>query len=535
MPHRSFYFPLITAIFFVPCVEADITKDLLHQAEQQAASKNAPTGSADLPMDEGPFSSSWESPGWTQYRLPQWLQDAKFGVFLHWGPSSVEGHYGWPFHQMYLEGKNQKTLSKYGHPSEFGYKDLIPLWTAKDWNPDKMTAFFKRVGFRYIVPVARHHDNFDLWDSTYHPWNSKRMGPKRDIIGEFKAAATMHGLRFGVSDHPEQTGLMKAARRADTKGDKAGVHYDGWLTQADGKGKWWEGEDPQKLYVSPDWPTPPWIDNWYLRTKELLDRYEPDYFYFDGGIPFGESGMRLVAHYFNRGRKRHAGKDEVVLSVKRIAPQEALVLGYEIGKSDKLLPFHWQSDTTLVGAWFHAPGGILYTPSRLVTNLVDVISKNGSMLLNVALTPEGILPENQRECLEGTGAWLAQNAEAIYGTRPWKIYGEGPTSVRDGPGGKAWQDFTAKDIRFTQKDGKLYVLTLGIPEDKELRVPLLSKPLGGSGGLLGSPIKHVKLLGSTANLQWTQPAGKGLQINLPHELPNQLALVFRITCEAPIN
>ena len=536
---------LFCAAYFAACIygmssDVHTGADLLKAAEEQTglAVVSHAGGVSNLPpvmVCEGPFTDDFSGSGWAGYRLPAWIQDAKFGVFLHWGPASVEGHYGWPFSAMYQQGRNSKTVEKYGHPSEFGYKDLIPLWTAKDWDPDAMTAFFKKVGFKYVVPVARHHDNFDMWDSTYQPWNAKRMGAKRDVIGEFKKAADKYGLRFGVSDHPEQTGVFKACRGADKEGAKAGVKYDGWMTRADGVGKWWEGEDPQRLYPSVDWPTVEWVHEWYLRTQELIDRYGPDYFYFDGGIPFGETGKKLVAHYFNSGLKRHEGSNEVVLSLKRIAPQENIVLGYEIGKSDKILPYHWQSDTTMVGPWFHSPGGILYTPERLIWNLVDIVSKNGSMLLNVALTPEGIIPDDQRACLEGAGEWLAQNGEAVYGTRPWKIFGEGPTVVKDGPGGSAWQSFTARDIRYTLKDGKLYAIVLGIPEGGEINILTLSSPLGGVG-LLGSGVVSVELLGSEENLIWEQGIGNhcGLKIKLPAKLPNNIAPVFRVSCKDPV-
>jgi alpha-L-fucosidase len=449
---------------------------------------------------------------------------------MHWGvPSAVDENRpfntGWYGAGMYLQnnqggwshtkGIYEFHVSRYGHPSKVGYKDLIPLWKAEHWDPDALVAFYKKIGAKYIVPVACHHDNFDCYDSSWQRWNSVQMGPHKDILAGWKKAAEKYDIRFGASTHLEFTpGFFKGAGGSDKTGPLKGVPYD--------------GADPRyrDLYLT-GVPRPEFELNWFRRTKEIIDKYQPDLMFFDtGGLDVGDYGLEIAAHFYNSNLQRHGGKEEGVINVKRNFDNrfKAVVSDIERGQTDSIRPYPWQSDTTLVSGWFYHKSPLMITVGVLIGNLVDIVSKNGNLLLNVALKPDGTLPEDQRDVLEQLGIWLQVNGEAIYGTRPWKVFGEGPTQISEGRFKEQNNEYTSQDIRFTTKAGNLYAIVLAWPTNGKVTI----KSLGEAARLLDGRIASVEMLGSKEILQWTRLAN-GLTIKCPDHQPCEHAFVLKIS------
>ncbi|HEY1787794.1 MAG TPA: alpha-L-fucosidase, partial [Verrucomicrobiae bacterium] len=337
----------------------------------------AQTNSLQLPpIAEGPFQPTWQSLS-TQYHTPEWFRDAKFGIWAHWGPQCEPEHGDWYARRMYMQGDGdyKSHLREYGHPSTNGFKDVIHDWKAADFNPDKLLKFYKENGAKYFMALAVHHDNFDLWNSTYQPWNSVNIGPHQDLIGGWAAAARKNGLHFAVSVHASHAwSWYEVAQGADTKGPLAGVPYDGKLTTADGKGKWWDGLDPQDLYAQNhkpgkdlvwDWdptqgssvPDAAYMEKYFERVKQLWDDYRPDMIYFDDDVlPFNgvtdEIGLKLAAHFYNTSIQWHHGQNEAVMTDKHLNQMECQAEVYDIerGKADGILPQPWETDTC-IGSW----------------------------------------------------------------------------------------------------------------------------------------------------------------------------------------
>ncbi len=391
----------------------------------QAADVQAPAAGASsavkVAIAPGPFSGNMDS--LTQYRCPDWFRDAKFGIWAHWGPQAVPMFGDWYAKRMYLEGdpKYQHHLENYGHPSKQGYKDIIPLWKAEKWDPERLMGLYKRAGARYFVSMASHHDNFYLWNSKLHRWNSVNMGPKRDVVGDWQKAAKKYGLRFGVSEHLGASFTwFQASHGADKKGPLAGVPYD--------------GADPQyqDLYHFPAEPgdnawysnNPKWHRQWFERIKELVDDYRPDLLYTDGGVPFGnEVGMSLIAHLYNADAARHGGRPEVIYTCKQKS-EGRWIEDLERGVMPKINPDAWQTDTS-IGDWYYNKNWKFRPVSWTIHMLVDIVSKNGNLLLNVVQRPDGSLDPEVEQALEALAAWVSVHGEAIYETRPWLVYGEG--------------------------------------------------------------------------------------------------------------
>ena len=474
------------------------------------------------PIESGPYEASWKS--LDQYECPAWFRDAKFGIFMHWGLPSVAdenrpfgtGHYAAGMYSQ--DGKGQPAFRKdiyawhvkrYGHPSKFGYKDLIPLWKAEKFDANALVTFYKKIGARYVVPVACHHDNFDIYDSTYHRWNVMKMGPKRDLLGEWQKACEKQGMRFGASSHSDRgPSFLSGSWGSDDHGPLQGVPYD--------------GSDPalKDFYLKGVTPEE-WQVNWYKRTKELIDRYHVDLLWFDGPLPYGEVGLKIAAHLYNTNMKLHDGHCEAVLNVKRAPSYKGVILDIERGGSSKSLAYPWQTDTTLIGGWFYHKAQLELTPGVLVGNLIDIVSKNGNLLLNVGLRPDGTLPENQTDILEKLGQWLNVNAEGIYGTRPWASFGEGPTQVKAGAFKEQKDEYTAQDIRFTTKGKTLYAFVLGWPQDGRVVIRSLAAP---------NAVSSVSLLGSSAPVTWKQTP-EGLLVDMPAKKPCEYAWCLRIEGE----
>jgi alpha-L-fucosidase len=460
-----------------------------------------------------------------QYSYPDWFRDAKFGIWAHWGPQAVPRQGDWYAKKMYLENDNDYKyhVAHYGHPSKFGYKDIIPLWKAERWDPEKLMALYKMVGAKYFVSMATHHDNFFLWDSKIHKWNSVNMGPKKDVVGLWQKAAKKEGLRFGVSEHLGASYTwFQSSRGADKTGTMAGVSYDGTNPAF---------EDLYHPQASPDdkaWLTnsPENQKNWLSCITELIDNYHPDLLYSDSELPFGEVGRTMLAHFYNQGMAKNGGKPEVVYTAKLRASEGRWVQDLERGAMDSISPYPWQTDTS-IGDWYYRTGQKYMTGTQVIQMLVDIVSKNGNLLLNVVQTPEGDLEQDVMNILNEIAAWMPENGEGIYGTRPWIRYGEGPTTIKQQEksrfgGLKDVRPYEAEDIRFTMKGDILYAFCMGIPVSD---IKIVS--LGRNARLSSKEISTVRILGCKDELSWKQEA-EALVVTKPAKLPAWPVITFKI-------
>jgi len=511
------------------------------------------------PIAKGPFQPTWQSLS-TQYQTPEWFRDAKFGIWAHWGPQCQPEHGDWYARSMYIEGTPdyKSHLAEHGHPSTNGFKDVIHEWKAAHFDPDKLLAFYKANGAKYFMALAVHHDNFDNFNSKYQPWNSIAVGPHKDLIGGWAKAARKNGLRFAVSVHSSRAwSWYEPAQGADTNGPFAGVPYDGKLTKADGIGLWWDGLDPQDLYAQNhtpgaklDWnwdagkgssvPDAAYMTKFFLRTKQLWDDYQPDMIYFDDNVlPFhgvtDEIGLNLAAHFYNSSAQWH-GHNEAVMNAKMLNAMERKAMVYDIerGKAEGILPLPWQTDTC-IGSW-HYDHAIFEnhrykSAATVVPMLADIVSKNGNLMLSVPLQRDGTPDADEIKIVSDIGAWLKINGDAIYATRPWKIYGEGPSTVVAEKGLYGGQSdvqkkpFTAEDILFTQsKDGKaLYAIVLAFPADGKVTIKSLSTGSPHWSGTIGS----VCMLGARGKLKFTRDEN-GLRVMLPVKQPCKIAFALKI-------
>ena len=534
---------------------------LLTTCLTQAQEYQIPVSEAQEPMQTGQFEPNWES--LRQYEVPEWFRDAKFGIWAHWGPQCVEGSGDWMARELYMEGTYKANYHReyYGHPSEVGFKDILPLFKAEHWNPEKLVQFYKEVGAQYFFALGNHHDNFDLWDSQYQEWNSKNIGPHRDILGKWAAAAKKAGLPLGISFHADHAWTWyEPSRRFDLKGEKRGVKYDGWLTKedgykpnADGSEKWWKGLDPQRLYaqnhdfsdntwdnrsIHQQWgwgngaclPTQEYVTNFYNRTLDAINRYNPDLLYFDVTIlpfyPISDAGLKITAHQYNHSMATHKGKNQAVVFGKILeeSQKDALVWDVERGAPNKIMERPWQC-CNCIGDW-HYNNGIYErngykSAATVVKLLVDIVSKNGNMLLSIPLRADGTFDEKEEAILKEFGAWMKVNKESIVGTRPWKKFGEGPIADSDiainaqGFNDGQYTKAGSSEIRFTKKGNILYATALAWPDNMQLSIKSLAT----------ERISSVELLGY-GKIPFTQ-SSDAFSVNLPKKV-NTIAPVLKI-------
>ena len=490
----------------------------------------------------GPYKPTWDS--LLQYDCPEWFRDAKFGIWNHWSPQCVPEDGDWYARLMYIQGSQQYkyNLKHYGHPSVFGYKDLCPQWTLLNWEPEALMASYKRAGAKLFLALANHHDGFDTWNSKHHPWNAQNIGPHRDVIGTWARTARANGMRFGVTVHQAYNWWwFQTSHGADHAGPLAGVPYDGDLTKAQGKGQWWEGLDPQQLYGPkhmPDaLPDISYVKNFYDRTRDLVDQHNPDLLYFDNPLlPLGWGGMNIGAYFYNRNLQLHGGKMEGVINVKGVPGHwmKAVVADIERGVTSGIMSHPWQSETC-IGDWhyqralFNDPGkyGGYMPPDKIIHWMIDVVSKNGTFILNIPGKPDGTIDRKEQLILDKIGDWMAINSEAIYATRPWKVYGEGPNVMRAGSmRGGGTNHLGANDIRFTRNKANtvVYALALGWPKDA-----FMIKSLGTAAATNPGKIQQVELLGTDEKLRWKQTA-HGLRVELPKYRPTlNYAVALKVT------
>jgi alpha-L-fucosidase len=511
---------------------------------------------------------SWEQIE-KKYEYPAWYTEAGFGIWVHWGAQTQpEKGGGWYARHMYMQDVGREEwganaypyhVKTYGHPSGKGFKDVIHEWKAENLDTDALLKYFKILGAKYFVALANHHDHFDNFESTHHPWNSVNVGPKRDIIEEFSKSAQKYDIPFGVSSHDDRfLNWWLPAFGSDETGPLKGVSYDGHMTKEDGQGKWWEGLDPADLYgLPPEKRTPDYKDmigeNYMLRHKELVTKYDVDYFWFDGhGFPYGEYGKEVCRTFFNHNFRKN-GKFTAVIAGK-FNDQPSIVKDIERGVAKEILYRPWQGIITF-NSWFYKNERELRHNARTVIEiLTDARSKNGNLLLNVELLPDGTIPPDHKDILDDIGEWVTLHGEAIYASKPWKIYGDNLGSSLRLLEKKAAQNqaseadlallealneegnsthFTERtvsdppygpdEVRFTVKDEHLYIFVMN-PSSGTIRIP----SLGTGSREKPKKIRSIYMLGSNKVVKFDQKAD-ALELVIPRERPTDFTTVFKVT------
>ena len=443
------------------------------------------------------------------YRVPEWFRDAKFGMWAHWGPQCQPEFGDWYARLLYIQGRQpwqqgetayEDHLRRYGHPSRTGFLEVIGKWKAEAWQPEELLRRYVKAGARYFMAMGCHHDNFDLFASRHHEWNATRVGPKRDIVGGWEPLVRQAGLKFGVSNHSSHAWhWYQVAYGYDAEGPMRGRRYDAyWLRKKHGRGKFWEGLDPQELYTGPyyvppdgitsaaamnawhdkrdgQWleAAPPgnmrFVEKWLLRQNQMVDDYRPDLVYFDDtGLPLGQTGLKAAAHYYNQALRWHGDIDAIVFGKKLEGVQRrAIVEDVERGFLDEIRPEPWQTDTC-IGNWHYDrriyEQNAYKTSKQVIQRLADVVSKNGNLLLNIPVRGDGTIDDKEEAIVDQIAAWTKLNGEAIFATRPWHIFGEGPTKPPEGMlNEQEAKPFTGKDVRFTKRDDALYAIFLDWP------------------------------------------------------------------------
>jgi len=503
---------------------------------------------------------SWEELR-DHFECPVWFSEAGLGIWVHWGAQTQpELGGGWYARHMYqqdvgtqLWGKNAYEYHKrtYGHPSEKGYKDVINEWKAENLDTDYLVQYFKSIGAKYFMALANHHDRFDNFSSTYFQWNSVNIGPKRDIVGEFGKSSKKYGLPYGVSSHDDRfLDWWLPAFGADTSGPYMGVPYDGHMTVEDGLGKWWEGLDPAELYgLPPDLRTPEWIrqmkEQWVLRHKELAIKYDVDMLWFDGyGFPYGDYGKEVCQAFYNFKLQKYGKLNAIVCG--KIQNEPSTIRDIERGGASEILPYRWQGTLTF-GSWFYKEDrAIRHNARTVIEMLIDMNSKNGNLMLNVELLPDGTIPPDHKIILDEIGEWLNLNSEAIYASKPWGVYGDNLDSylkaleesgigeadleaLKEQNNAEHFNERTVEspaygndEVRFTTKGDALYMFVLNPSAGK---IELAS--LGLNSAQESKKISSIQLIGSNELIEFEQDAAK-LILTVPEKRPTNYAAVFKV-------
>jgi len=474
----------------------------------------------------GPFEANWDS--LANYEIPEWYQDAKFGIFIHWGVYSVPAFGSeWYPREMYNAEKSRRGIfdhhkEKWGAADEFGYKDFIPMFKAEKFDASAWAQLFKDAGARYVIPVAEHHDGFPMYSSDYTHWDASEMGPKRDIVGELSEAVRDAGLHFGLSSHRAEHWWFYGGGRefpSDVQDERYRALYG-------------PARDRDESEAGVTLPSQEFLDDWLLRCSEIVDKYKPEIIWFDWWIAqpaFAAHLQTFSSYYYNRGS---TFPNMVAINYKKFGgesfPDTAGVLDIERGGLADTRELMWQTDTSVSkNSWGYITNHKYKTVNSLVDDLIDIVSKNGCMLLNIGPRPDGTIPEEEQEMLLAMGDWLKQNGEAIYGSRSWSAYGEGSTKVVDGTmSNKAEskrKNFNADDIRFTTQGDTVYAAILDWPGNKAKLTVRSFTPEA-----LPKGVGSVTMLGAKGKLKWTQDE-KGLHVTLPNKAPGEHAFVLKVT------
>ncbi|MEJ2881425.1 alpha-L-fucosidase [Pedobacter sp. GR22-6] len=534
--------------------------------------KSFPEMKLNLAIADGPFKPTWESIEKNYPGDSSWLRDAKFGIWVHFGPQASGESGDWYARNMYKPGSlaYKNHLAKYGHPSEVGYKELLRDWNPTKFDPAKLTRIYRDAGARYLMIQGVHHDNYDLWNSRYQPWNSVNLGPKRDLLGEWAKACRANNMKYGVTFHHEYTWWWwQTAFGADSEGDKKGVPYDGSLKLADGKGKWWDGFDPRQLYgvdlreyqsvaekARTEWSPPSagifsrhldyarwYATQWALRMMDVVEHYDPDFIYTDGTVqgPFSGEGtgtglkadamQHVMADYYNRTLKRR-GKVNTFSIVKFREKTNGTVTTEEFAIPENIKTDQpWIAEIP-VGDWYYAPN-FTYDSGMMIRYIIEAIARDGNAAICISPLPDGSLDEGSTHMLKEVGIWMRRNGEAVYGSRAWKVAGEGEYikgKLKMLPGGKLGRQhadfkFGPQDFRFTVgKAGAIYAFCMTSPQGgTELKI----KSFATKEQHLNLEIKKVTLLGYKGKLKWNQQAD-GLYVTCPEQMPYSTSVVFKI-------
>ncbi|MDR2863719.1 MAG: alpha-L-fucosidase [Puniceicoccales bacterium] len=486
----------------------------VHALAQEAGDFNATAS----PKGTAVFQPDWKNIG-EHYQIPEWFKDAKFGIFICWGVYSVPAATNeWYARNMYQRGTPdfRYHVKKYGTQDKFGYKDFIPLFKAEKFDATEWVALFKEAGVKYVIPIAEHHDGFAMYDSDHNPWNSVKMGPKKDIIGLLKTATENAGLIFGLSSHRLENSFF----------------FNGGMTFP---------SDVQDKSISlygfrlpgayPDKPngvkyTPAVSEDFLKHTHELIDKYQPQLIWFDWTVDHITPAFnKFLAYYYNNALDWKKG---VVVNAKKGFPNNVQVSDIERGATNALMKYPWQTDTSVSKrSWGYVRADSTKRPRHIVRNLVDIVSKNGNLLLAIGPKADGTIADGQKKVLLAIGDWLKVNGEAIYGTRPWIKFGEGPTIGKSG----AFSDgretaFTKEDIRFTTKGNVLYAIALNWGDT--ILIKSLNKKTVADAKLL-----HASLLGAEGGLQWQQTE-EGLRITFPGKQIGDYAYAIKLTFDKPV-
>lgn len=508
---------LTAPLLLSPCIgNAQSTAPIYNNARKKLLAENARVNA------QGPFHADWKS--LENYKIPQWYQDAKFGIFIHWGVYSVPAFGSeWYPRNMYQKGspEYQHQIATHGPETAFGYKDYIPMFRGQQFDPQAWARLFHTAGARYVVPVAEHHDGFAMYDSDLSEWTAKKMGPHRDVIGDLEKAVRSEGLHFGLSTHREEHywyfegGFLYPS-------DVQSMKYASLYGYPLSPGQVRNGD----VYKDTSHPPKAFLDDWLARDTELINKYHPEVVYFDWWInhpDFKPYLQRFAAFYYNYAA---AHGFPAVINYKQTAmPEGSAVLDVERGQLPGIRSLHWQTDTSVGNkSWGYTRDDTFKSSKFIVDELADVVSKNGNLLLNVGPRADGTIPDEVRQTLLGVGSWLHTNGEAIYGTRPWTQFGEGPTRGVAG----SFHDtevttYTAADFRFTTKGKTLYAIELARPSSNHAVVRALSSASGNH-------LANAELLGSTEHLEWKQSAD-GLHLTLPANAPDEYAYVYRIALQ----
>jgi len=513
-----------------------------------------------------PVTGDWQSLA-AGYRHPDWFRDAKLGIWAHWGPQCEPEFGDWYARALYMQGRQpwekgetayENHLRRYGHPSRTGFLDIIGQWKAENWQPEYLVKKYQRAGARYFVGMGCHHDNLDLFASKHHEWNSTRVGPRRDILAGWEKATREAGLRFGVSNHSGHAWhWYQPAYSYDAEGPLRGRRYDAyWLRKHHGKGKFWEGLDPQELYTGPYYVPPAgirsaqdllgwhnkrdgqwlegipagnirFVEKWLKRQKQIVEDYKPDLMFMDhAGVPFGEYGLEAVAHYYNKAAEWHGSPDVIMTGgVLDKFARRAITWNVERGVLDDILEVPWQT-CTCIGSWHYDRRHFdnnSYKSAKLVTQiLADVVSKNGTLLFNVPVRGDGTIDEKEEAIVDQFTGWTQRNGEAIFSTRPWRKFGEGPTQPPPAGafGEEKQKPFTAEDIRFTTKGEALYAILLDWPQRESAIASL------GANALPHAGIERIDLLGGP-ELRFRRDAD-ALRLTLPSAREGDFVPALRI-------
>lgn len=475
-------------------------------------------------IEAGPFKDTWAS----LYDVvePKWYKDAKFGIFIHWGPFSVPGFEGdWYSHYMYKQESDVYDfhVKTYGDPKEFGYKDLIPLFKAEKFDPKEWVQLFEDAGAKFVMPVAEHHDGFQMYDSDISQWNAVKMGPKRDLLGDLKKEIEAKGMVFTASSHrAENFWFMSGAMDFDSGLDYEGyVEPYGYRIQVDGTA----GNPSPKPDYGDKVPVEH-LEDWLVRTCEIIDLYQPKVIWFDWwiqNVAFKPYLRKLAAYYYNRGKQW--GVDVAINYKDDAYVKETAIFDVERGQLNDINPRFWQTDTAVAkNSWVYTENNDYKKPEDLVCDLVDIVSKNGALLLNIGPKGDGTIPDEDRHVLLEIGKWLKANGDAIYGTTYWSVYGEGPTEIVEG----TFQDvkresYTTQDIRYTFRPPYIFATVLKWPKNNRVTLKSLAK----GSQLFKGLIEDISLLAYDKNVTYIRDED-GLKLTIDSDIDTRYPVTFKI-------